>query len=186
MEIRYSKDIKENIIGDILDIESAVYEEKYRGTYESIQARYNKNKDTFILAYDKNRMVGYLCFLPITDNLYDEIIQANNLHDDDILPEDITGFYNKVNLYLISIAIIPQFQDTEVIKEMTVAFFSLLKKMREDNICINNIIASTVTKDGEKYLKRLNFRKLKSIDDEYALYHINYRKEHVNYDKYIR
>ncbi|TAH62416.1 MAG: hypothetical protein EWM50_05500 [Gottschalkiaceae bacterium] len=186
MEIKYSKDVKENIIQEILDIESAVYDKKYRGTYESIQARYNKNKDTFILAYDNNKMIGYLCFLPITDILYDEIISANRFHDDNISAENITNFYDKVNLYLISIAIIPAYQDTDVIKEMTYAFFTLLNDMRERNICINNIIASAVTNDGEKYLIRLGFKQLKSIHDEYTIYHINYKKEHKNYDHYLR
>ncbi len=186
MIIKYSRDIKENIIQDLIDIESKVYEEKYRGEYQSIKARYQKNNDTFVLAYDKERMIGYLCFIPISNILYNDLIGTNNFHDDDIKPEDITQYYDNVNLYIISIAILPSYQDTEVIREMTKAFFIFLKEKREQNICINNILASAVTVDGTKYLEKLRFKKVKKVKGEYTLFKLNYKEEWRNYENYTR
>lgn len=182
MIIKYSKDVDENIISDLIRIESLAYEEKYRGEYESIEARYKKNKDTFILAYDQGMMVGYLCFLPISDTLYHEILEIDTLHDDDISPSDVMQFYDGVNVYIVSISIIPQYQNTEAVKEMTNAFFQVLKEKRQENICINDLLASAVTYDGEKYLKNQGFKKIKTVDGQYSLYILPYSKEWMNYE----
>ena len=184
MEIKYSRDIDKNIIQDLIDIESMVYEKKYCGTYPTIEARYKKNNDTFVLAYDEGRMVGYLCFLPISDSLYRDIVETDQFHDDDISPEDVIQFHNHVNLYLVSIAILPSYQNTAVIVEMTKAFFRFLKEKREQNICVSNILASAVTEDGVKFLQRLGFQKLKTVDEQYSLFILNYDEEWTRFEKY--
>ena len=176
IQIKLSIDIKHDIdiIPVLMEIEKQVYIPAYCGEYESIRARFLKNKDTFVLAYDDNQMIGYLCFLPISQELYYELINSDTFHDDDILPKDISDYYNGVNLYLLSIAILPQYQNTDVIIQMTNTFSKYLEKKAHNGIIIGNIVASAVTDDGEKFLQNLGFQVLKRLDNQYTLYHLNY------------
>lgn len=176
IQIILSADIDQDIdiIPDLMKIEKQVYEPEYCGEYESIRARFLENKDTFVLAYDDTQMIGYLCFLPISEELYYEFIYSDIFHDDDILPKDIMHYYNGVNLYLLSIAILPQYQNTDVIIQMTNTFSKYLEKKAHNGIIIGNIVASAVTDDGEKFLQNLGFQVLKRVDSQFTLYHFNY------------
>ena len=80
---------KESIISELMEIENEVYAEDMRGEYESIKARFEKFPEMFFLAYDRDRIVGYFCFFPISQKLYEEMVNKGCFRDDDIEPEDI-------------------------------------------------------------------------------------------------
>lgn len=184
INLRYSVDLDKSIdiVPDLMNIEKKVYVPEYCGEYESIQARYCKNRDTFILAYDDDKMIGYLCFLPISQRLYNELINTETFHDDDISPDDIENYHDGVNLYLLSIAILPEYQNSDVIIKMTSEFSNFVKNKEENGIKFNNIVASAVSEDGEKLLSHLGFNKIKTVEDQYVLY--GYNQELIN-DVYI-
>ena len=54
-----NSDTKEDIIYELMEIESAVYPENMRGEYASIKARFQKWPEMFFLAYDQDKIVGY-------------------------------------------------------------------------------------------------------------------------------
>ena len=62
--IKRSKNIKKDFINDIMSLDSIAYNEDMQGTYNSINDRFKKNKDSYILAYDNKKLVGYICFFP--------------------------------------------------------------------------------------------------------------------------
>lgn len=60
------------IINDLMKIESDVYLPAYCGEYTSIENRFNKFKDMFVIAYDGIDIIGYLCYFPISKRLHDD------------------------------------------------------------------------------------------------------------------
>ena len=84
----------------------------------------------------------------------------------------------------LSIAILPHYQNTDVIIQMSNAFSNYLEAKAHNGIIINNIVASAVTDDGEKCLQNLGFQVLKRVDNQYTLYHLHYGNNY-NSGKFI-
>ena len=113
----------DSIIPELMKIEADVYAPDFRGGYDSICARFHKDREMFVLACDGERIVGYLCFFPISKKLHGEIIHETAFRDDDILPEDITGFGKNNYIYLLSIALYKSYQGQGIGKRMMNTFF---------------------------------------------------------------
>ncbi|MCQ2796639.1 MAG: GNAT family N-acetyltransferase, partial [Bacilli bacterium] len=96
-----------DFINDVLKLDSEVYPRKLQGTFGSVNGRYQKNKQSYILAYDNNQLIGYICFLNISKNLCKQLFNNPLSNDDLIGSEDIIKFTLKEpnTLYIISIVV---------------------------------------------------------------------------------
>lgn len=106
IRIKYSDEFtSDEIISELIKIEEDVYLPEYQGEYESIRKRFHKFKEMFVLAYDKDVLIGYLCFFPISKLLYKEIVRKEGFHDDDIDSKDVCKLSDKNHIYFLSIAL---------------------------------------------------------------------------------
>ena len=169
MEILYSIDVEKDIIPDLMYVESKVYATEFCGKYESILQRYKKNKDSVILVYDNKKIVGYLCMFPISDKLYLEINNSDKLVDDDICSEDVLPYTTRNKLYLISVAILPQYQDTDTVILLCNKFQEFISNKEMKNQKIESIMATAISEDGTRFLKRLGFKEVKHLINDYKL-----------------
>lgn len=163
------------IIYDIMDIEKDVFKEKERGHYDSIERRFNRNKEMFVLAYDKDKLIGYLCFFPISKRLHDDILNSNKFFDDNIKEEDVLLFEKENYLYLISIALYKKYQGLGIGKMMMDAFFTKVKELKDKGCNVSDILASAVSSQGEMISKKYNFTMFKDLSKEYG-YKLMYLK----------
>lgn len=155
--IASNRDTKEDIIYELMKIESAVYSEDMQGEYESIKARFQKYPEMFYLAYDENEVVGYLCYFPISQGVYDDIMYKGHFRDDDIEPKDIPPLETAKHVYFLSIALYPEYQNQGIADKMMEAFEKLIHEKNVKECQIEDVIATTVTYDGEKFVKRYGF-----------------------------
>lgn len=167
-------DTKEDIIYALMKIERAVYSENMRGEYESIKARFQKYPEMFFLAYDEDEIVGYFCFFPITQRIYDDVMYKGCFRDDDIKAEDILPMETARHIYLLSVALYKEYQDKGIADKMMEEFQILIDKRNKDGGQIEDIIATVVTDDGEKFAERYG----------YKLHFDNWEKE--GYKIYVR
>jgi GNAT superfamily N-acetyltransferase len=160
------------IINELMKIESDVYEPDYRGKYASIEKRFKKNKDMFILAYDDTNIIGYLCFFPISQRLHEELLMNDDFHDDDILPDDVKHITESPYIYFLSIALYKKYQGLEIGRAMVEAFLNKMKEEIKSGNVIDDIIASVVTSQGEHIMKKYGFELVKDCMDtpKYKLY----------------
>lgn len=167
MNIEYSKDTKIKFIDQVMSIDSSVYAKELLGTYESIRARFEKNNDSYTLVYDNDSLVGYMCLFPITGRLYKSITDDKIFCDEDISSDDITDYCKDSNLFMISVAIKPEYQHGEAVIELVKGFKKFLadKKGR-----INSISAFTVSEAGERFLSGIGFCKISDLGNGKALY----------------
>ncbi|MCR4642124.1 MAG: GNAT family N-acetyltransferase [Lachnospiraceae bacterium] len=133
-------------------IETEVYVEDMRGEYDNILARFRKYPEMFFIAYDEDHVVGYFCFFPICQKLYDQIMEGL-FRDDDITPAEIVPIEEARHMYILSVAILKEYQDTGIADEMMRRFEEVISRHH-----IQNVLASTVTEDGEKYAIRYGYR----------------------------
>ena len=171
LSIKRSKNIKIDFIKDIMYLDSLAYNEDMQGTYDSINNRFKKNKDSYILAYDNKKLVGYICFFPISDELYSEMLISDTMKDDDISPDDIVSYKKgkKNNIFIISIVIDPNYRDKEAIKLITNEFIKFIKEKNENDYIIYKVLGTTVSDDGFKFATKLNFKVYKTYEKNYKL-----------------
>lgn len=173
INIKYSDNFTDDsLIYDLIEIEKDVYKKEYCGKYEMIHDRFHRYKDMFILAYDNDKVIGYLCFFPISNSLEYEIIYTENFHDDDIEPKDIVEIEKNNNIYLISIALYKRYHRKGIGKLMMSSFFDKMRTEKKVGHNINKIIASVVTVEGETLLNKYGFKLVNDLMEKknYKLY----------------
>lgn len=105
IRVEYSDEFtSDEIISELIKIEEDVYLPEYQEEYESIRKRFHKFKEMFVLAYDKDVLIGYLCFFPISKKLHEEIVGEEGFHDD-IDAADVCKLSDKNHVYFLSIAL---------------------------------------------------------------------------------
>lgn len=171
LSIKRSKNIKTDFIKDVMCLDSLAYNEDMQGTYDSISNRFKKNKESYILAYDNKKLIGYICFFPISDELYSEMLISDTMKDDDISPDDIVSYKEgkKHNIFIISIVIDPSYRDKEAIKLITNEFIKFIKEKNENDYIIDKVLGTTVSDDGFKFATKLNFKIYKTYEKNYKL-----------------
>ena len=170
-KVIYGEYLDSSYVGDKLyAIDCAVYEEKYWGVPENMVARFERNKKSFVVIEDTpGHPVGYIGFLLTGDALWNDIIKdGDTIRDDDIRPDELLdkfeGDDNK--LFVISVVILPDHRGREAVSILTDGFIDYLNKIQEEDNCkITAITGTAVSEDGQKFLKRLNFRFYREVGD---------------------
>jgi len=168
MIYKHSSDIKEDFIADVLRIDAKVFKPSDQGTENSIRERYNANKDSYIFALHNYEIVGYVCFFPITEEFSKKINSEEKAFDDDIRKEDIrsdypTGKDAKFDLFLISCAVLPEYQEKGIGVELMNRFFSFVSDKIQNGSRIRNMYSYTFTNPGAWLLDKYAFSEVKYI-----------------------
>lgn len=161
----------EDLIREVMKLDIMGYPAHMQGTFDTIYERFKQNEESFILAYDKDNLVGYLCFFPISDNLLNKMYKDNNIYDTDILPEDIREYDNGgiYNLFIISIVVHPDYQGSKVIKCIAAAFVKKIELINNRGNIIGKIVATAVSDKGRNCLEKLNFTSIRVLNKGYLL-----------------
>lgn len=177
--IKYSDEsTNESVIYDLMRIEEDVYDKKDRGQYDHIESRFKRNKEMFILLYDNDKIIGYLCYFPISKELHDNIIRAKDFYDDNINAEDVVAFDRENYIYLISIALYKKYQRIRLGEKMMESFFDIMRKRNKNNQHIIDVFASAISLAGENITKKFGFKLFKDMTSEYG-----YKLMHLEGDK---
>lgn len=167
--IKYSdENTSSDVIYDLMDIEKDVYKENERGHFDSIERRFNKNKQMFILLYDEDKIIGYLCFFPITKELHDRILHNDDFYDDNIEAKDVIPYGKENYIYFISIALYKKYQGLGFGKKMMDAFMKKLKEKESAGYKIKDILASAVSQQGERIAKKYGFALLNDMSKQFG------------------
>ena len=124
--VKEVKGTDEGFLKDILNVDKRVYPREIQGTLEELKERYKSKNQHFLLVYKEEKVVGYICFFPITDDLSTKINDSDVIYDNYIRAKDISDFKKDklTDIYVISVAIVPEEQDTDAIRVLTNNFIS--------------------------------------------------------------
>ncbi|MBW9171203.1 GNAT family N-acetyltransferase [Clostridium estertheticum] len=172
LKIKHKAKSDSELIIEVMKLDKMGYPNYMQGTFDTIYARFKKNEDSFILAYHENKLVGYLCFFPISDNLLNKIYKDDDMYDTDILPKDIRSYGKEgiYNIFIISIVVHPDYQGSDVIKHIAESF---VRKIQIINVCgnsIGKIVANAVSYKGKNFLEKMNFTNKRILNEGYLLY----------------
>ena len=161
---------QEKFIDDIYDIDSMFYKNEYLWSKDYQRNIYNKNKDSFIMIGFKNKLIGYLNYLCINKDKYEDIKNSDTTIDnfelDEILPYNTGDNY----LFINSVVIVKEHQNSDCIKLINDEFIKKIKEYEAKNIHIKAIEGIAISNDGKKYFDKLNFTLYKKLKDNNYLY----------------
>ena len=161
-------------IEDVFAIDRAVYSPALCGKIENLYKRYDFCPDSFILVYDGDTLAGYLNMFPISDGLYHELNAPDffRMRDDDIEPREMQAWSQEKenDLFIISVAILPEYRGGETIKLLGNTCLAFLREKDEAGYKIGSISGSAISIGGEKFLKRFGGKFIKELEDGYKYY----------------
>jgi len=153
------------LISSILEIDALVYPDHLRGTFDEVYGRFKANRDMFVLLLDAEDIIGYICFFPVKDALYDSILNEDRIFDSDISSDMIEAYVpNKTHkLYFISAVIHPSYQGRGLSNLLVDGLCQFLVGKSKEGISFSTALATSVTPEGEFLCKRLGFTEIKRL-----------------------
>lgn len=167
--ILHGEDVDASYLQKLDRVDEACYEEKYWGEAINTIRRYEKNPRSFIFVEDleTGNLAGYLNFFPCEEGLYqDNLWRTQVIRDDDITPEEVADYRTEGNhLFILSLAVHPDYQGTEVIRLMSNDFIAYLNHLQDEGYPVTDIAATAVSVHGKKALRNYMFRQLRMLED---------------------
>ena len=129
------------------------------GVFSVCKEWQNKNSEIYITVKKENKLIGYICFMPLKKSTYEKyrkgLLHDNKLSGDDI---DIYKPNRKYRCLFCSIVIKKEYQNGNTIKVLLKALKQKLLELKSRNIEIERVLADCVTPDGMKLASKLGFK----------------------------
>lgn len=173
-QIINAEQILYNDLLQVFQIEKKLLPHDMISSVEEIASWYETNIFTLIGIKDiqTNKLVGFFNTLPITEKLFEEILNGNfidvEVPKNEIRNYDIPGFYK---LYISSICIDVKYRHTNAFKVLYNAFIDFLLDLAVNKeIYISDIIADAITGEGEKLCEAIGMKKIKISNHNSKIY----------------
>jgi len=169
---------RQQIFESIQEIDRSVFDDNGLATKQSDIERYEAYKNSYIFALFEEKIVGYLCYFPITELFYEAVIKGNNVYDGDIANTDICNLKDNNNyIFLLSVAIIPELQKRGISK-----LFSEIFSEEFSTVKIKEIVSYAFTKSGEHFLNHIGLKCYKNMEDGIKLMRGSLFNKYDNFD----
>jgi len=163
--------INKDTFKSIYSLDKSNYDKKILWDSKYQEDLYNKNKDSFTFIKYKKEILGYVNYLVIDKEEYDEILTLNELQIN-YDKEDILNYKLDSDNYVIidSIVINPDYENKKVVKLFASVIRRYFKSKVKEGYKISNIIAVGVTDFEKDVLKASLFTEIKELEDKHILY----------------
>lgn len=164
----------EGFLEQVFSIDKLVYSEELCGVIENMHKRYWRCRDTYLLVYDGDRVVGYICFLPIGETLLTQLNDPDDrtMRDDDITPEEMEpwSLAHLNHLFILSVAILPEYRDGQAVRLLSDGLLAFLRDKEAAGYAIGSISGSAVSDGGANFIRRLHGTFVKELDEGYRYF----------------
>lgn len=171
IKILANENVPKIILDDIYNLDKQFYTEKYLWKPEHQYKLYQQNKRSIICAVADGKLIGYLNYLCVSEDKYNEAIKSNTIVDEyDV--SDIQHFYKRKPNYISinSFVIEKKYQDAEAVRMITNRFRKEIRAIHKEGYKVAGINATAISKHGKKALDRFGFKIKKTYKDGTDLY----------------
>ena len=163
--------VSKNTIHTISKLDNQLLDKEYRWDEDKIKELTKDYKYSYILVKDENKVIGYINFLNLREDVYNLMIESNSLYDD-FNKEEIINLTKNRKLYfnLNSIVLSNEYNNSDTIKKIENAITRMVKKLKKDRYYIQEICCFAVSFLEKQVLEDLGFDKVKDISNECFLY----------------
>lgn len=184
LTVKFGYNAPDGFLDSVYALEKIVYPSSLWGKRENLQARFDKNNDSFILVYDEDILAGYINFFPVCQKIDEDYLnyESCKMWDDDISADDITDWNDNNNVFVISVVTHPDYRDGEAIKLISRNFAEFICKKETEGKIINSISGAAVSDGGVNFLSRFRAEFYKELDHGYKYY----RTDRLNVTELIK
>lgn len=163
--------ISKSTIGVIDKLDKQLLDKEYRWDKQTIEKLTRNKKYSYILLKDKKRVIGYVNFLNIKQEIYEKMIESTTIYDT-FNEEDVIDYKANRASYLNLNAIVTrdEYENSNTIEKIETSINDYIKKMKKKRYYIKEICSFSVNHLEEKILEDLEFEKIKEINNECYLY----------------
>jgi len=172
-----TNNIKKSDIDKLIELDKLVYTENDLVDKKLCYEWYRKNKRLWTIIKHNNKIIGYINFMPITDECYKKY-KKNIIKEQNIFYDDILNYQPNNNYCFLfnSIVVHPDYHNTKASIVLFHTFYkNTLKFLKENNITIKTILAHIVNEKIEKIVLRNGFKLIYKYNN-YKLYEGNISK----------
>lgn len=165
--------LSNSLLDYIQKIDTDIYKENYTWTKEYQKNIYNKNKNSILILKNKNRLLGYINYLCITEKEYNGLKKSKN-YIKKYNENEIINFNKRKYNYIIieSIAISSKYQNNNIKKLIENKLYRLLKKLYKNGYKVKGIISIPIDAFEKEIITDLKFNKIKEYDSSEILYEL--------------
>ncbi len=172
-EINFYNGATDDDIIQFIDLDRIVYPENYQISHKIIQRWNEKNPNLYCVAKDvhKNKVIGYMGFFPLTEDMFIESLQID-FDENHIAPEHVeryerSGIYY---LYINSVVVSPDFQKYPVVYgNIFGTFLNSVIELASNDIFFCDACGRATSEEGAKQCRSLLRMKEVASDDTSGL-----------------
>ena len=173
IKIKHGENAPKNFIKDVFALDEEGYDEDLCGDISQLEKRTAFLKDSFVLMYVENKLIGYVNFFPVSKSLFKELTDQNSktMRDDDIEPcEMVQWNKNKNDVFVISLVIKKEFRNSNAIIVLGNEFLNYLRDKNNSGYKITSISGAAVSNGGANFLKRFGAHFDRLLEHDYRFY----------------
>ena len=166
-----SLNVSKNTIHTISKLDNQILDKEYRWDEDKIKELTKDYKYSYILVKDENKIIGYINFLNLKEDIYNKMIQSDTLYDN-FNKEDILNYIKNRKAYinLNTIVLIDEYNNSNTIKKIENSINRMIKNMKKNRYYIQEMCCFAVNHLEVEILENLGFEKIKDITNECFLY----------------
>lgn len=166
-----SLNVSKNTIHTISKLDNQILDKEYRWDEDKIKELTKDYKYSYILVKDENKIIGYINFLNLKEDIYNKMIQSDTLYDN-FNKEDILNYTKNRKAYinLNTIVLIDEYNNSNTIKKIENSINRMIKNMKKNRYYIQEMCCFAVNHLEVEILENLGFEKIKDITNECFLY----------------
>ena len=142
----------DKMMNQALCLDEETFDESDTGTFALCKEWYRKNKKIYTVLKLNGEVVGYINFMPLTDECYQQFRQGKckdvNLHKKDIA---LFSKNKKNKCLLLSINIRKDLRDSKAIVLLWNGFIKRIRKWHKKGVIVSSVLFDCVSPDGIKY-----------------------------------
>lgn len=144
---------------------------QYQWDEEKIKELTKDHKYSYILIKDDNRVIGYVNFLNLKEEVYDKMVKSYDLYDD-FVKEDLVEFTKnrKAFLNLNAIVLNDDYYNHDTIHKIESAIKRYIRTMKKNRYFIHELSCFAVSPIEIIVLEDLGFERVRDITNECFLY----------------
>jgi len=163
--------IDKDTLKSIYSLDKSNYDKKILWDSKYQEDLYNRNKDSFSFIEYKNEILGYVNYLVLDKEEFDEIVTLSKLKIN-YNKEDILNYKLDSDNYVIidSIVINPDYENKKVVNLFASVIKKYFKTKEKQGYKISDIIAVGVTDFEKDVLKASSFTEVKELENKHILF----------------
>ncbi len=146
---------------DIIELDKKNFSEDNFTSFDTCKEWIDVNPFICTCAYDRDKLCGYIAFMPITKKCYERHIKGE-MKDNEIHGKDVLPFVEGQEHYclLVSLVVDEAYRDGDVLVSLLNSFYKRLKDCERRGIVIKTVIADCVNPRVEEFAKNSGFKQV--------------------------